>query len=99
MITASIRGEIQAVQTLLEEDVELVNARGAHSCTPLYVVVRDAMVPNSDFLTEMLGDVPAQKNRMSMVRLLLDHGASPDLKVHGSTPLYYAVQQGDSEVS
>jgi ankyrin repeat protein len=91
MIMATITGDTRAVTMMLEEDIGLVNGRGANECTPLHVAVKSlseySFVLSS--LQKAFGYAPVQRRSLAMVRLLLDHGATPDLKVDGRTPLYW----------
>jgi len=110
--TAAMLGSLDCLKDFLAEDVDLVNARGAHGIPLLYFPIIHAKLaaaeyllqngadPNSaspDGLTPLHGAV--MFNQPKMAQWLLSHGADATKEYSGKTPLAMALNKNQMEMA
>lgn len=104
-LSATKRGDLSVIESLLKEDPSLATARGEDGDTPLHWAAHDGHYEMAALLLQHGADVSAQETRYwggtplhwaaerqpVLVELLLDHGAQVNCRNErtGQTPLHY----------
>ena len=107
-------GDLHEIMRLVDEEYADVNTKNEHNKTALYYACDNGHTEVVRYLLENgasahLGQIPltvaVRKRHMSVVQLLLTHGAHPDTLHEGynnmtrcTLPLHMAVAQGDIEL-
>lgn len=107
--TAAVLGRREALDSLLQADPQLAEARGAHDLPLMYFPAVGGQPEIAEILLSAGSDVNARApagttalhgavifRQQSMVKWLLDHGADPKVQDgNGKTALDIAEEQGD----
>jgi ankyrin repeat protein len=104
--TAAMLGRLEEVQSMLQADPKLIEARGAHGIPLLYFPVIAGHKKVADFLFMQGAQLDAASpggitplhgavmfDRVDMAAWLLDQGADPNPRYDGKTPLGMATEK------
>lgn len=103
--TAAMLGRIEQVRSMMRDDPELIQARGAHGIPLMYFPVIRGHKDVADLLLQLGVEVDSSSpggitpmhgavmfNQVDMAAWLLDHGADPNPLYDGKTPLKMAIE-------
>jgi ankyrin repeat protein len=109
--SAAMLGSMDCLEDFLKEDPGLVGARGAHGIPLLYFPIIHAHADVTQYLFQQGADPNAASpdgitplhgavmfNQPFMARWLLDHGADPNPRYDGKTPLAMAQEKKQAEL-
>jgi cytohesin len=111
--SATERGNLKAVQEILDGDPAQVNAKDSLGNQPLHIAAWQRRTKVAELLLEKGADINArgdmgrtplhyavENNAKSIINLLLSHGADSSIKDDiGVIPLYFAASTGDKGIT